>query len=206
MVSLYNASIPMMLKYLGNLKVILTKAEQHCIAKGLNQEEMIKFRLIEDMRSSSANLHPSPSPTYSLDYQVQSISNTAKFLATRVAHAPDTYFPDDETTFPQLQSRVDATVTILAALDPETSMPAGREDDEILMETKSMGTFRFTGYSYVVQYACPNFHFHLGSAYCILRHLGVPLTAFDYLDTQRDLFVKAEGEKKAESASSSLAS
>ncbi|KAJ0305789.1 hypothetical protein COL5a_002590 [Colletotrichum fioriniae] len=192
MVSLYNASIPMMLKYLGNLKVILTKAEQHCIAKGLNQEEMIKFRLIEDMRS--------------LDYQVQSISNTAKFLATRVAHAPDTYFPDDETTFPQLQSRVDATVTILAALDPETSMPAGREDDEILMETKSMGTFRFTGYSYVVQYACPNFHFHLGSAYCILRHLGVPLTAFDYLDTQRDLFAKVEGEKKPESASSSLAS
>lgn len=85
-------------------------------------------------------------------------------------------------------------------------MPAGREDDEILMETKSMGTFRFTGYSYVVQYACPNFHFHLGSAYCILRHLGVPLTAFDYLDTQRDLFAKVEGEKKPESASSSLAS
>ncbi|KAI3543224.1 hypothetical protein CABS03_03212 [Colletotrichum abscissum] len=198
MVSLYNASIPMMLKYLGNLKVILTKAEQHCIAKGLNQEEMIKFRLIEDMRRRASTL-PSPSPKYSLDYQVQSISNTAKFLATRVARAPDTYFPDDETTFPQLQSRVDATVAILAALDPETSMPAGREDDEILMETKSMGTFRFTGYSYVVQYACPNFHFHLGSAYCILRHLGVPLTAFDYLDTQRDLFVKVE-EKKQEEA------
>ncbi|KAK0371966.1 hypothetical protein CLIM01_10674 [Colletotrichum limetticola] len=200
MVSLYNASIPMMLKYLGNLKVILTKAEQHCIAKGLNQEEMIKFRLIEDMRRCPKNLQlTKTTPKCSLDYQVQSISNTAKFLATRVARAPDTYFPDDETTFPQLQSRVDATIAILAALDPETSMPAGREDDEILMETKSMGTFRFTGYSYVVQYACPNFHFHLGSAYCILRHLGVPLTAFDYLDTQRDLFVKVE-EKKQEGA------
>ncbi|OHE93224.1 hypothetical protein CORC01_11449 [Colletotrichum orchidophilum] len=176
MVSLYNASIPMMLKYLGNLKVILTKAEQHCISKSLNQEEMIKFRLIEDMRS--------------LDYQVQSISNTAKFLATRVARTEDTYFHDDETTFPQLQSRVDATISILAALEP-ASMD-GREDEEVLMDTKSMGTFRFTGYSYVVQYACPNFHFHLGSAYCILRHLGVSLTAFDYLDTQRDLFVKVE--------------
>ncbi|KAK1633397.1 hypothetical protein BDP81DRAFT_463572 [Colletotrichum phormii] len=198
MVSLYNASIPMMLKYLGNLKVILTKAEQHCIAKGLNQEEMIKFRLIEDMRS--------------LDYQVQSISNTSKFLATRVFHAKDTYFPDDETTFPQLQFRVDATVAILAALTPETSSspspsPSREEEEEeeeedgdreILMETKSMGTFRFTAYSYVIQYACPNFHFHLGSAYCILRHLGVPLTAFDYLDTQRDLFVKVEEEKKPE--------
>lgn len=50
MVSLYNASIPMMIKYLGNLKVILTKAEQHCTAKNLDPQEMVKFRLIEDMR------------------------------------------------------------------------------------------------------------------------------------------------------------
>ncbi|GKT47201.1 uncharacterized protein ColSpa_07382 [Colletotrichum spaethianum] len=176
MVSLYHASIPMMIKYLGNLKVVLAKAEQHCVTKNLNPEEMIKFRLIEDMRS--------------LDYQVQSVSNTAKFLATRLALHPDTYFPDDETTFPQLQSRVDATISILSEIDP--SSMEGKEDAEVLMETKSTGTFRFTGYSYVVQYACPNFHFHLSSAYCILRHLGVPLTAFDYLDTQRDLFIKVE--------------
>ncbi|CCF36893.1 hypothetical protein CH063_01592 [Colletotrichum higginsianum] len=176
MVSLYNASIPMMIKYLGNLKVILKMAEKHCIAKNINPEEMIKFRLIEDMRS--------------LDYQVQSVSNTAKFLATRLALQEDTYFPDTETTFPQLEARVDATISILSEIDP--SSLDGKEDVEVLMETKSLGTYRFTGYSYVVQYACPNFHFHLGSAYCILRHLGVPLTAFDYLDTQRDLFVKVE--------------
>ncbi|KAK2027425.1 hypothetical protein LX32DRAFT_592655 [Colletotrichum zoysiae] len=176
MVSLYQASIPMMIKYLGNLKVILAKAEQHCVAKNLKPEDMIKFRLIEDMRS--------------LDYQVQSVSNTAKFIATRLALQEDTYFPDTETTFPELQSRVDATISILSGIDP--SSMDGKEDTEVLMETKSMGTFRFTGYSYIVQYSCPNFHFHLSSAYCILRHLGVPLTAFDYLDTQRNLFVKFE--------------
>ncbi|KAK2002514.1 hypothetical protein LX36DRAFT_626767 [Colletotrichum falcatum] len=176
MVSLYHASIPMMIKYLGNLKVILAKAEQHCVAKNLNPEEMIKFRLIEDMRS--------------LDYQVQSLSNTAKFIATRLTLQEDTYFPDTEATFPELQSRVDATVSILSRIDP--SSMEGKENAEVLMETKSMGTFRFTGYSYIIQYSCPNFHFHLSSAYCILRHLGVPLTAFDYLDSQRDLFIKSE--------------
>ncbi|KAK2058842.1 hypothetical protein LY76DRAFT_513340 [Colletotrichum caudatum] len=176
MVSLYQASIPMMIKYLGNLKVILAKAEQHCVAKNLKPEDVIKFRLIEDMRS--------------LDYQVQSISNTAKFIATRLALQEDTYFPDTETTFPELQSRVDATISILSGIDP--SSMDGKENTEVLMETKSMGTYRFTGYSYIVQYSCPNFHFHLSSAYCILRHLGVPLTAFDYLDTQRNLFVKFE--------------
>lgn len=59
MVSLYNASVPMMIKYLGNLKLILTKAEKHCVDKGLDPQEMIKFRLIADMRGSviSLNIH-----------------------------------------------------------------------------------------------------------------------------------------------------
>ncbi|TDZ25175.1 hypothetical protein C8034_v007523 [Colletotrichum sidae] len=175
MVSLYNSSIPMMIKYLGNLKTILTKAEQHCVAKDLNQEEMIKFRLIADMRS--------------LDYQVQSCSNTAKFIASRVAGREDTFFEDSETTFPQLQSRVDRTIDVLRAI-PADAMD-GKEGAEVILRS-AMGNFRFDGYSYIVQYACPNFHFHLTSAYCILRHLGVPLSAFDYLDSQRDLFIKVQ--------------
>jgi uncharacterized protein len=50
MVSLYRASIPMMLKSLGNLKGIITKAEAHCTEKGLKPEDLIQFRLIDDMR------------------------------------------------------------------------------------------------------------------------------------------------------------
>ncbi|KAI8242649.1 hypothetical protein K4K57_005616 [Colletotrichum sp. SAR 10_99] len=175
MVSLYNASIPMMIKYLGNLKLILTKAEKHCVDKGLDPQEMIKFRLIADMRG--------------LDYQVQSCSNTAKFMATRLGKQEDVFFADDETTFPQLQSRVDRTVDILKAIPPESF--EGKENAEVILESK-MGNFKFTGYTYAIQYACPNFHFHLGSAYCILRHLGVPLGAFDYLDSQKDLFIKVD--------------
>ncbi|KAL0941252.1 helix-turn-helix-domain containing protein type [Colletotrichum truncatum] len=174
MVTLYNASIPMMIKYLGNLKAILTKAEEHIAAKNIHPEEMIKFRLIEDMRS--------------LDYQVQSCCNTAKFIASRLADQENVFFEDDETTFPQLQSRVDRTVEILKAIPAEAMN--GKEDAEVILPSK-MGNFRFTGYSYIVLYACPNFHFHLSSAYCILRHLSVPLGAFDYLDSQRDLFVQA---------------
>ncbi|KAF6843167.1 helix-turn-helix-domain containing protein type [Colletotrichum musicola] len=175
MVSLYNASVPMFIKYLGNLKAILTKAEQHCISKSLNQEEMIKFRLIADMRS--------------LDYQVQSCSNTAKFLASRVAGKEDVFLEDNETTFPQLQARVDRTIDILRGITPESM--DDKEDAEVILKS-AVGSFRFTGYSYVVLYSSPNFHFHLSSAYCILRHLGVPLGAFDYLDSQKDLLIKIE--------------
>lgn len=51
-----------------------------------------------------------------------------------------------------------------------------------------MGNFKFTGQRYVSEFAIPNFHFHLSSAYCILRHQGVPLGALDYM---KDVFEKA---------------
>jgi uncharacterized protein len=52
----------------------------------------------------------------------------------------------------------------------------------VLMKTGKQGDFKFeSGQVYLSEYAIPNFHFHLTTAYCILRHLGVPLGAFDYL-------------------------
>lgn len=130
---------------------------------------------------------PRPSaPKNSLDYQVQSCCNTAKFLASRVGGTPDVFFADDETTLDQLQARIAATVALLqgvsaAALD-------GKEGAEVLMDTR-MGKFRFTGQRYVSEFVLPNVHFHLSTAYCILRHLGVPLGALDYM---KDVFEKVD--------------
>lgn len=93
---------------------------------------------------------------------------------------------DNETTFEELQARIERTIEILEAAKPDAIDAAG--DKEVIMETK-MGNFHFaTGQEYVSNYAIPNFHFHLTSAYCIMRHLGVPLGAMDYL---KDVFHKA---------------
>jgi hypothetical protein len=91
---------------------------------------------------------------------------------------------DDETTFDQLQERISQTIKILEEVDPKGF--EGKENQEIIMEIK-IGNFRFTGQRYVSEFAIPNFHFHLTSAYCILRHLGVPIGALDYL---KDVFEK----------------
>jgi len=93
---------------------------------------------------------------------------------------------DNETTFDQLQARITRTIEILQSVDP--SSLDGKEDEEVIMET-GMGNFRFTGQSYVSEFAIPNFHFHLSTAYCILRHLGVDIGAFDYM---KDIFHKVE--------------
>jgi hypothetical protein len=39
----------------------------------------------------------------------------------------------------------------------------------------------FTGASYLLTFALPNFYFHVTTAYDILRHKGVPLAKLDYL-------------------------
>lgn len=120
-----------------------------------------------------------------LPYQVQSCSNTAKFAVARLGAQNMPTFEDDETTFEELQARIDRTVQVLEGVDP--SVIDGKQDDEVIMETK-MGNFRFTGQRYISEYIIPNFHFHLTSAYCIMRAQGVPIGAFDYL---KDVFEKA---------------
>ena len=50
MLSLYEASVPMMIKSLRNLKTILNKAEEHCKTQGTDPKEMLTYRLVEDMR------------------------------------------------------------------------------------------------------------------------------------------------------------
>lgn len=123
----------------------------------------------------------------SLPYQVQSCSNTAKFTVQRLGNTAVPVFDDTETTFPELKARIDRTIEVLEGVDPKSM--DGLKTKEVLMETK-VGNFRFaTGQQYVSEYAVPNFHFHLTTAYCILRHRGVPLGAFDYL---KDVFHKVE--------------
>lgn len=98
-------------------------------------------------------------------------------------------FEDNETTFAELQDRIARTISVLESVDPKSM--DGLEDKEVIMESK-MGNFTFSGQRYVSEYAIPNFHFHLTSAYCLLRQQGVPVGAFDYL---KDVFVKVEEPK-----------
>jgi len=123
----------------------------------------------------------------SLTYQIQSMSNTAKFLAVRIGGAENIVLPDDETTFEQLQARITRSIDILSSLDKDSMN--GWEDKEVLVTVANGSKFKIEdGVKYVNEYAVPNFHFHMSTAYCILRHLGVPIDAMDYL---KDAFQRA---------------
>jgi hypothetical protein len=116
------------------------------------------------------------------------MSNTAKFFCTRVLLLPEIYLDDTESTFEELQARITRTIEILRSVD-EAGLDGKKVAEEpVIMKTGKMGDFKFeSGQAYLSEYAIPNFHFHMTTSYCILRHLGVPLGAFDYMS---DVFHK----------------
>lgn len=104
----------------------------------------------------------------------------------RVGELEHVVVEDNEKTFDQLYERIEKTIAYLNKVDAKVLDE--KADLPLLMETR-MGNFQFASRQvYLSEYAIPNFHFHLTSAYCILRTQGVPLGAFDYL---KDVFHKA---------------
>lgn len=85
---------------------------------------------------------------------------------------------DNETTFPELQSRIAKTIEILEKVNPESM--DGMEDAEVVLKIGG-GDKKVTGRLYVLKYAIPNFYFHLCMAYAILRKEGVQVGKSDYL-------------------------
>ena len=113
-----------------------------------------------------------------LPFQIQRASDTAKSAATRVAGVDPVVMPDDETTFEELEARIQKTIDLLRTV-PEDSMD-GKEEQEVVQKMKG-GERRFTARSYVLDVLLPNFYFHVTTAYAILRHNGVPLEKLDFL-------------------------
>jgi hypothetical protein len=85
---------------------------------------------------------------------------------------------DTEASFDELQARIAATVDFLNSVARDAI--DGREDSDVELKTRS-DSFPFKGRGYVLDFALPNFYFHVTTAYDILRHKGVPLGKRDYL-------------------------
>lgn len=110
------------------------------------------------------------------------MSNSSKFLCVRAFGIENIVLEDNETTFPELRARIAKTIEILQSVDPAKIDAKKAIEEPIIMQSK-MGDFRFeSGQAYLSEFVIPNFHFHLSTAYCILRNLGVPLGATDYLN------------------------
>lgn len=160
MPDLYAMTVPVFLRAFRNLDHIVGKAQ----ASGIDEQELVGARLIEDMLPFSK--------------QIQIASDTARFAAVRVGLAAPSAMADEETTLAQLRERIAKTITYLESVDPAGF--AGRETAEVILKLPK-GDLPFTGLSYVTDFAMPNFFFHVTMAYALLRMKGVALGKMDFL-------------------------
>ncbi len=162
--SIYDASIPPMLRMLESMMKILAKARREADERGIALADLVEARLAPDM-------HPFPR-------QIQIMSDTAKGCAARLAGIEAPSFPDTETTFPELETRIAKTVEFLKSVPADKL--AGAEDRTVTLKFPQ-GEMSFTGKDYVAHFAMPNFYFHATTAYDLLRHKGIQIGKRDYL-------------------------
>lgn len=161
---MYSASVPVFVRGLQNLADVLAKGQSFAAEKGLNEQELVEARLIEDM--------------FPLTRQVQMACDIAKFAAARLAGVDAPSHEDNEASFEDLQARIAKTLAFLQSVDG--AKIEGSEGKAIVFSNKG-GDFSFNGRDYLMQFAHPNFFFHVTTAYGILRAKGVPVGKMDYL-------------------------
>lgn len=162
--TIFDASIPPLIRGLENLSRILDKAVAQAKSEDRDLNTLLEARLAPDM--------------FAFVRQVQVVSDTAKGCAARLTGSEPPGFPDEEKTFPELQQRIARTVDYLKSFSPEQF--AGTDARTVTLKFPQ-GAMSFSGRDYLIGFVLPNFYFHLTAAYAILRHEGITIVKMDYL-------------------------
>ena len=163
-ITLYDLTVPVFLRGLTTLDSLLEKGRTHAEAAGTDATELLRSRLAPDMLT--------------LIGQIQRACDTAKFAAVRIGGVENRSFPDEETSFAELHARIAGTREFLAAV-PRTTID-GRAG-ETLNVNIGRAPVTIGATDYALQFALPNFFFHVATAYDLLRLNGVPLGKRDFI-------------------------
>ncbi|MGE6783930.1 DUF1993 domain-containing protein [Ensifer adhaerens] len=162
--TMYQLSIPALVRGLGVLTNLLDKAEAFAKEKGISADELVNARLAPDMLTLAG--------------QVQRVSDTSKGLVGRLTPLEVPRFPDEEKTIDELRQRIAKTIAFLATVGPDDLEDS--DSREVVLNFPTLKV-TLTGEEYLQKFVLPNFYFHLTTAYDILRHKGVPIGKADYL-------------------------
>lgn len=157
--SLYDASVPVFVATLTNMRAWLDKAAEK------PEADLLEARLAPDMR---------PLPA-----QYQMASDSAKNALGRLRGIDAPSMPDTEASFAELKERCDKTIAFLNECDAASL--AGADERTVELRFPGGTGYRFTGAHYLTGFALPNFFFHATTAYAILRNAGVSLGKPDFL-------------------------
>ena len=86
--------------------------------------------------------------------------------------------PDTETSLDELQARIASTLAYIGSFTP--AQIDGSESRPITLPLRT-GEVKLAGQAYLLDFALPNFWFHVTTAYAILRHNGVDIGKTDFI-------------------------
>ena len=150
--------VGMYAKGLSTLNNVLEKGRAFAAENGIDEQEMLGWRLVEDM--------------FPLWRQAQIVAVFGARWPMRAAGLPEIDEPSGEMGFDELFALIASSRASIAALTP--AQFEGKGSQPFTMDLGIMKP-ELPIEQWVTGFATTNFYFHLSMAYAILRQRGVPL-------------------------------
>lgn len=162
--SVYDASVPVIIKALSALSGVLEKGAEHAKSKETDEVNYLTSRLVPDMLPLSA--------------QVRIACDIPRRGMIRMAGQEPEAMEDKEDSFADLQTRISDTIAVLETITPEAL--EGSEGRTITLPTPR-GDLVMSGKDFLFSFILANLHFHCTMSYALLRKAGVELGKADYV-------------------------
>jgi hypothetical protein len=151
-------------RILTSLGHLLDRGESFAEEQGLSADEMLDWKLIDDM-------HP-------LRFQAGVVINFTRSWTARVAgHEVPEGLDQATTDLAGLRAGIAGAKAHLAALTPAHF--EGRDDEPLTIQITDTLSPTFPAGQWLSVFASTNIYFHLSMAYAILRMKGVPIGKID---------------------------
>ncbi len=162
--SLYEASMPVVIQMLTGLFSVIDKAAANVAERKLDPQSLLGARFMPDM--------------YPFAKQVQVASMWGVTIAARLAGVEPLKFADDEKSFEDLKARVTKAIAFAKCVD---AAAINANAETVLTFHGGTNTRKFKAKDFLLHFALPHFFFHCTTAYDLIRHNGLPVAKRDYM-------------------------
>jgi hypothetical protein len=161
-VSLYTF-VDLFARQLGTLEHLLAKGAEHAKASGVSEDDMLDWRLIEDMQP--------------LRFQAMVVCNFTRLWTARVAGLPLPAEVGADLDHAGFKTAIADAKAYLAGLTPDQF--AGRDDVPLTVTIGTGMEPTLPAAQWLTVFATTNLYFHLSTAYGILRSKGAAIGKVD---------------------------
>lgn len=167
--SFYDMSVATYLQTLGGVSNVLNKGAEHAATAGIDLEELVRFKLRDDM----------------LPFSFQLISVWHHSLGAIRGMQEGKFAPPPKMGDMTWDKCLGLVTEATEALQAESADAIEALGEQSLVFHLGGNEIPFTNTNFLFSFSLPNFFFHATTAYDMLRMQGVPLGKMDYLGQLR---------------------